>query len=178
MIGASGDQQQRRTIGVLEVELQRGARVEVGERSFPQDPPRSGHGVALERGARLVVVHRVRERVVELVEGQGDSAMPVGRALQDREAGPHVENGSFVMPRTPAASIADAGRAEPAVEQDLGEGAAEGVAHDDRWRLELADPRLVAVEDLSDAELVDRARVGAAAPRPGDPCPGQAGAST
>jgi hypothetical protein len=41
---------------------------------------------------------------------------------------------------------------EATVEQDLGDGAAEGVANDDRWTLELDDDPLVVVDDPLDGE--------------------------
>jgi len=50
----------------------------------------------------------------------------------------------------------DAGGTEPAVEQDLHERAAEGVAHDDRRALQPADDAVVVIDDPGDIELRDR----------------------
>jgi hypothetical protein len=45
------------------------------------------------------------------------------------------------------------GGAQPAVEQDLGEQPAEGVAHDDRRLVQIADDGVVVVDDLGHAQL-------------------------
>src|SRR3712207_6725170 len=42
------------------------------------------------------------------------------------------------------------------VEQDLGEQAAEGVTHDDRWALQLAYDTLVVLHDCGDRQRLDR----------------------
>jgi hypothetical protein len=65
---------------------QRGVRVEVRERALKQHVARAGDRVALVHCPRVLVVHRIGERIVELVECQRDRAIVVGRALQYRES--------------------------------------------------------------------------------------------
>jgi hypothetical protein len=42
------------------------------------------------------------------------------------------------------------------VEQDLGQDAAEGMSHDDRWLIEIADDALVMLDDAGDGQRLDR----------------------
>ena len=67
-----------------------------------------------------------------------------------------VEGDSATMPLKGDEQTADASGAQAAVEQDLRHQSAEGVAHDDRRRVEAADDRLVVVGDLLEAEALQR----------------------
>jgi hypothetical protein len=155
---AAADQEQRRAIGLV-VDHGDGVRVEVRERGLEQRPAGAGDAVAVIDGPRLALAEHVAERVVELLGRQHLRRLAVaGAAERDRRDTPlrrrqdHHALGRRRVDR-------DAGRAEPAVEQDLGHEAAERVAHDDRGPLELADDALVVVGDLLHAEPFERLRV-------------------
>ena len=83
----------------------------------------------------------VRQRdVVVLAETNG---LPERRRFRPGS----VESGSFSMPLGAGGSERGACRAEAAVEQQLREQAAEGVADDDRCPVERADDPVVVVDD-------------------------------
>src|SRR5271165_2796922 len=80
----AGDEQQRPAAGIFGVDLRLGPRVEVGRRRLEQRQARGGHGEGLVELFRLVLRHGVGERVAELVVGERDRAVPVGRVAQRR----------------------------------------------------------------------------------------------
>jgi len=122
----AGDEQERRAV-LAEVHLGRGVRVEVRECCLEQDATGTRDRVAVVRLACGLIGHRVGERVAELVERQGDGAMVVGGVLEDRDARLELRERERRDPLQRRGVDADAGRAEPAVEQHLGERAAERV---------------------------------------------------
>nr|BFE71811.1 hypothetical protein GCM10020092_051120 [Actinoplanes digitatis] len=69
-------------------------------------------------------------------------------------------SGTTRTPSVGAEFIATPSRAEAVVEQDLGEGAADRVADDDRRGVEAADDLLVVGDDLRNGQVEDRCRVG------------------
>src|SRR5438128_10644224 len=66
------------------------------------------------------------------------------------------ENGSLRIPLTEILVDRDARRAEPAVDEDLGERSAERVADNDRRIVQVAHQCVVVVDDLTDSQVLDR----------------------
>src|SRR5439155_23852557 len=99
----------------------------------------AGDRVALPDLLRLVLAQRVPEGVVELLRGQCDGLMTVQGALEDRPA--RLERRKRELEHTFDGRRVDrdTGCTEAAVEQDLREGPAEGVAHDDRRAVEITE---------------------------------------
>jgi hypothetical protein len=161
VIVATRDQQQRRPVGVLEVDLIGAVRVEVGEGALPEDPPGARDRVAVVDRPRFLLAHRVGERVVELLGGDRHGAVTVGRALEDREGRAQGRDRQLGHAADRRRVDPDAGVAVAVAEQDLGDRAAEGVAHDDRLALDRAEELLHVVEDFLEAEIFDLAGVGA-----------------
>ena len=85
--------------------------------------------------------------------------MAVGRVPQDGEAGPDLRDRDDLDALRGHGVDGHARGAEAAVEQDLDEAAAEGVAHDDRRALQLAYDTLVVLHDCGDRQRLDRGGV-------------------
>ena len=158
---AAGDEEQRRAIVVAVVDLARRPRVEVGQRALEEHAAGAGHGVPLPDRLRLLRAHRVGEGVVELLGREQHRAVVVERALEDREG--RLELGGREREDALGGGRVDrhAGDAVAAVEQQLGEEAAEGVAHDDRLAVEALDDVLIRLDDLVDADMLGPGGVGA-----------------
>jgi hypothetical protein len=88
VVFASSDQEQRRTVVVFEVDV--GVvvtRGEVGEHAVPDEAAGRGDVEVLIDLVGLLFGQRVRESVVELLGGEPDSAMAVGRVLEHGKSG-------------------------------------------------------------------------------------------
>ena len=122
------DDQQRRALLVLEVHL--GARVqrEVGEPGLVEDAAGLGHRVALIRRRGVLLAERVREPVGELVGREGDDAVARRRMRQrgDHRLQRRERQDQDALRRRRAERHTRA--AEAAIEQQLDDQAAEGVA--------------------------------------------------
>src|SRR3954447_19758880 len=155
------DDQQRRALLVLEVHL--GARVqrEVGEPGLVEDAAGLGHRVALVGRRGVLLAERVREPVGELVGREGDDA--VARRRMRQRGGRRLQRGERQDEDALRGRRAErhARAAEAAIEQQLDDQPAEGVADQHGRLVELADQRLVMVDDLGQAEA--RELVGVAA---------------
>ena len=137
----AGDEEERCAAVVLVVDpglLMTG--LEVGDQAVRPDPvPRRGDVVPLVDLRGLLLGQRVREGVVELVRREPDGLVPVRRVLEDREQRLDLRRWVDAHALGRGRVDHDAGGAAPAVEQELGERAAEGMAHDDRRPVELRD---------------------------------------
>jgi hypothetical protein len=111
---------------------------------------------------------------VELLRGECDGAAAVGLVAQHRPRRPERGQGQPQHPLRLAGVDGHARGAQPAVEQELGEQAAERVPHDDRR----ADDAVVVVHDLGDAQPLQRRQVAADRLDVAALQPRQAGAST
>ena len=174
VVVAAGDEQQRGAVIVLEVDLQRRERIELAK-APGTGPVRRRHAVALVDRVGLFEREGIGEGVVEPLRRQrrrGGGRTGFGARKRPRS----VHSGRSGRPYR-AGVDAHAGGTQAAVEQQLDEGAAQRVAHDDRRTFQAADDAFVVVEDLGDVwrAIGDGSRRSCSTPTS---MPGQAGAIT
>ena len=126
--------------------------MEVGEAGLVEDLSRFRDRVALVGSSSVLGCECVDEAVGELLQRQRDDAVPLrrvrergGRRLQGRERQLQNALGRRRTHRHP-------GTAQTAVEQQLDEQAAVGMADQHGWLGEFVDQRRVVVDDLLHAE--------------------------
>jgi hypothetical protein len=87
----AADEQQRSAVLLVVDPCLLVARLEVCDQAVDPDPvARRGDGVSLPRRVGVLGARRVGEGVVELLGGEGDRLVDVGRVLQGREKGPDL----------------------------------------------------------------------------------------
>src|SRR5256886_1434763 len=150
------DDQQRGALLVLEVHLGRRVQVEVREPCLVEDLPGLGNRVALVRGGSVLRRERVHEGVRELVEGQRHDPMPPRRVGKRRRSGLQRRERQHEDALRRRRAERNTRAPEAAVEQQLDEEAAVGVADQDRRLVEPPDELLVVIDDLGHAEALDR----------------------
>ena len=133
---------------------------EVGDQPVRPHPVAGcGDVVALVDGVRVLAAERVGERVVELLGREAHRPAPVGRVLEDREQRLDLRRRAHAHALGRGRVDHDARGAAAAVEQQLGERAAEGVPDQDRRLFELVDHAGQVRDGLRDGELGDDRRV-------------------
>jgi hypothetical protein len=140
VLAAHGEQQRRPVVQVVVDPGLLVARLPVGYQAVGPHPAAGRRDVeAVVRSVGLLPTARVGERIVELLPGEAHRAVPVGRVGEDREQG--LDLGRRVHPHTLGWRRVDrhGGGAQSSVDQELGEGPAEGVAHDDRRTVQALD---------------------------------------
>ncbi len=126
----------------------------------PDDRARGRDVVSVVRALRLLFGEVVRERVAPLVEGKTHRLVAVGRVLQHRQHRANLGDGRYANPLGGRRAHRDAGHAMAAVEEELRPRSASGVAHDDRFGVELRDHAFEMLDDRRDRHLFDRGGVG------------------
>src|SRR3712207_2455352 len=93
---------------------------------------------------------------MELLRSERDGPVAVGGVPQHGEGSPDLRDRNDLDALGWHGVYGHPGGTVPVVEQDLGEQAAEGVAHDDRRPVEFSDDTLVVLHDRGDRQLLDR----------------------
>src|SRR5215218_8719890 len=93
---------------------------------------------------------------MELLRSERDGLVAVGGVPQHGEASPDLRDWNDLDALGWHGVYSHPGGAVTVVKQDLGEQAAEGVAHDDRRALQLAYDTLVVLHDCGDRQRLDR----------------------
>src|SRR5918994_6964581 len=93
---------------------------------------------------------------MELLRSERDGPVAVGGVPQHGEGSPDLRDWNDLDALGRHGVYRHPGGAVPVVEQDLGEQATEGVAHDDRRALELLDDALVVLHDCGDRQRLYR----------------------
>src|SRR3712207_2747073 len=96
---------------------------------------------------------------MELLRSERDGPVAVGGVLEDREGRPDLRDWNDLDALGGHGVYRHPGGAVTVVEQDLGEQATEGVAHDDRRALQLAYDTPVMLHDCGDRQPLDRGGV-------------------
>jgi DNA-binding IclR family transcriptional regulator len=154
MIIAPANKKQRSTIRLMPVYLSITAGAKSGESALPQHVRRARNAVFLPDSLRVRFVELIGEDVVELTVGEGDHAVVVEGVGENGEDGFHGREGKDVDARRASSGNAYACAAEASVQEQLGEEAAEGVAHYYGWSVEVPDYLLVVVDDVVDGEAL------------------------
>ena len=162
---SGADDQQRRALLVLEVDLGRRVQVEVREAGLVEDLAGLGHRVALVGRRGVLRLNVFTNPYVNSSSVSVTTPCHFDGWASAGAAAFSVENGSTRMPFGGAGLIATPARPEAAVEQQLDDQAAERVADQHRRLVELADQRRVVVDDLGQAEARRARRRSRAAPR-------------
>lgn len=152
------DEQQRRLLRG-EVHLGRRLGVEVREGALEQHAGGAGDVVPVVDLLRLLLGQRVGEGVAELLRRERHGFVAVEGIPEHGPRRPQRRQRQPQHPLDGPRVDRDARRAHPAVQQQLREGAAEGVPHDDRRLVEPADDPLVVVDDLTDPQPRKRTRI-------------------
>src|SRR3712207_870079 len=96
---------------------------------------------------------------MELLRSERDGPVAVGGVPQHGEASPDLRDWNDLDALGWHGVYSHTRRTVTVVEQDLNEQATEGVAHDDRWALQLAYDTLVVLHDCGDRQRLDRGGV-------------------
>src|SRR5829696_9466938 len=96
---------------------------------------------------------------MELLRSERNGPVAVGGVPQHGEGSPDLRDWNDLDALRWHGVYSYPGGTVTVVEQDLGEQTAEGVAHDDRWALQLAYDTLVVLHDCRDRQRLDRGGV-------------------
>src|SRR5829696_1236645 len=96
---------------------------------------------------------------MELLRSERNGPVAVGGVPQHGEGSPDLRDWNDLDALRWHGVYSYPGGTVTVVEQDLGEQATEGVAHDDRWALQLAYDTLVVLHDCRDRQRLDRGGV-------------------
>src|SRR5262249_24221115 len=153
MIFATRDQQKRRTVVIVEIDRRGRVRIEVGKARLEQDVIRAGNGVAFVDFLRLLFTQQVAEGVMELLRRERDGLVEIEWVAEGGERNRARREGQQKDALDRRGVDCDTRPAQVAVEQNLREEATEGVAHDDRGRIQTLDDFVVVIHDLGHAQL-------------------------
>ena len=119
----------------------------------------SGHRVGLVQLLRFVLADGVGERIAELLVGERDGAVPVGRIREHRGRRAKSRDRKRQHAAEGRGADSDRGGGEAAPGEDFGQQAPERMADDRRFCGEPGDDRLLVVGDVADALAGEHARV-------------------
>src|SRR3954468_14577134 len=155
----AGDDEQRSPLGVLMVDLHLRPRVEVGGCGLEQRSAGGGHGKRVVELPGLALVDRVRECVTELLVGERNRAVAVGRVGQHRAGRAQRRHRQRQHAAERRRIDRHRGGRQSPPRQDLGQQAAERVADHDRLAVQLADYLCEVVGDVADGLVGKRVGV-------------------
>ena len=143
---------------VPEVDPGRAARAEEREGCLEEHASCFRDDISIIDGALLLRRHRVEEGVAEIGKRHPQDAVPPFPRRQDPSQGSESSRVEREDPSGRRRVDRHAGAAEAAIEQDLDEETAEGVADQDRAGGHPLEDRLVMVDDFLDTEAAQRGR--------------------